>query len=224
MTILKRYLSDNTKKKILRILRIIKDIKNYYFGGNVFKNNGKNNKIVRNMTVNFLNTEIIFSGNNNTIKFGNNCNIFGLRVLLEGDNNEIMIGNNVGINASKIQPTVINAVGGKKIVIEDGCLFSNNIEIHTSDYHGIYDKKTGKRLNYEKDILIRKNVWIGLRATILKGTQIAEGCVVGAGSLLAGDYSTPNAIIAGNPAMIIKNEIIWNEESKDVYKVQDKNS
>lgn len=209
------FMNDVTKKRILMILRISKDIKNYYFGRNTFKNKGKNNKIEKNMTVSFRNTEIRFMGNNNTIIFGNNCNIVGLRVLLEGDNNIIIFGDNVGINASKSQPTVINAVGGKKIVIEDGCLFSNNIEIHTSDYHGIYDKETGNRLNYEKDIIIKKNVWIGLRSTILKGTQIAEGCVVGAGSLLSGNYNIPNAVIVGNPGRVIKQNIVWNEEAKE---------
>ena len=82
---------------------------------------------------------------------------------------------------------MINAFGGKKIQIGEGCLFSNNIEIHTTDYHGIYDTN-GNRINYDKDIIIGKKVWLCLGVKILKGTEIADGCIVGAGSLLAGQY------------------------------------
>lgn len=34
----------------------------------------------------------------------------------------------------------MNALGGTSITIGDKALFSNNIEIHTTDYHKIYDE------------------------------------------------------------------------------------
>ena len=34
----------------------------------------------------------------------------------------------------------MNALGGTSITIGDKALFSNNIEIHTTDYHKMYDE------------------------------------------------------------------------------------
>ncbi len=169
---------------------------------------GKNNKLIKKGTVLFRNTKIVVKGKNNKIIFGKNCNIKGLRVLILGDSNLIDIGNDVVINASKIQPTIINAVGGKTIKIGDRSLLSNNIEIHTSDYHKIFDNN-GNRINPDKDISIGKNVWIGLGTKILKGTKVADGIVIGAGSVIAGDYANRNTIICGNPAKVIRENILW---------------
>lgn len=118
------------------------------------------------------------------------------------------------INASKDQPTVINAVGGRKVKIGDSALLSNNIEIHTTDYHGIFNRE-GKRINPDKDISIGKGVWIGLGCKILKGTSIAEGSIVGAGSLLSGKYDEPYVVMAGNPVRILKHDCFWSNSMDD---------
>lgn len=189
-----------------------------YVWKNKRKIEGENNRIIKNNNSYIRNTHISIHGNNNTLIFGENSNICGLRVLITGNENIIEIGKNVVINASTIQPTVINAVGGKSIKIGDGSLLSNNIEIHTTDYHGIYNSQ-GKRVNPDKNILIGKYVWIGLGVKILKGTEIADGCVVGAGSVLSGVYRNENVIIAGNPARIIKEQIFWKGQSQEYYDV-----
>lgn len=150
------------------------------------------------------------NGNNNKIIFGEHINITGLRILIEGDNNSIIFGDNCIINASNEQPTIINAVGGTTIRIGTGCLLSNNIEIHTSDYHKIFNSKNSKRINPDKDIVIGDKVWIGLGTTILKGTFIADNTIIGAKSLCSGTYGEKNTILAGNPAKVIKKDIFWN--------------
>lgn len=150
-------------------------------------------------------------GDNNRIVIGDKCCFSGLRILIIGDNCSITFGKNVRVNASKIQPTVINAIDGN-ISIGDNSLLSNNIEIHTSDYHGIYDQY-GKRINYEKDIVIGEHVWVGLGVTILKGARIASNSIVGAKSLISKAFDEENVIIAGSPASIIKHNIVW-----DVYR------
>ena len=137
-----------------------------------------------------------------------------LNILIEGDNNSIIFGKGVIVNASKVQPTVMNALGGCKIMIGDGSLFSNNIEIHTTDYHGIYDEH-GKRINPDKDIYIGNRVWCGLGCKILKGTNILDGTIIGAGSIVTGKIKEKNVIIAGNPAKIIKRQVFWNEKRLD---------
>lgn len=55
----------------------------------------------------------------------------------------------------------------------------------------------------EKPVYIGNDVWIGHRVTILPGVHIADGTVIGAGSVVAKD-TEPYTVIGGNPAKIIK--------------------
>jgi len=53
------------------------------------------------------------------------------------------------------------------------------------------------------DIIIENDVWIGATATIMSGVKISNGAVVGAGSVVTKDVP-PYAIVAGNPAKVVK--------------------
>ena len=48
-----------------------------------------------------------------------------------------------------------------------------------------------------------KKCWIGAGSTILPGVTVGENAVVGAGSVVTKDVPD-NAIVAGNPAIIIR--------------------
>lgn len=52
-------------------------------------------------------------------------------------------------------------------------------------------------------ITIGSDVWIGLDAWILSGLNVGQGAVIGAKSLVAKDVP-PYAVVAGNPAKIIR--------------------
>jgi maltose O-acetyltransferase len=54
-----------------------------------------------------------------------------------------------------------------------------------------------------KPIIIGDDVWIAANVTILKGINIEDGAVIAAGSVVTKDIPK-NAIVAGNPARIIK--------------------
>ncbi|WP_242367899.1 hypothetical protein [Lactobacillus intestinalis] len=193
--------------------------KSYGIFTSKIKIGGKNNLIKKDPELFIRNTKISIYGNNNKLIFKRNCDINGLRILILGDNNIIEFGENVVVNASNLQPTIINAVGGKKIKIGNNSMLSNNIEIHTSDYHGIYDFQ-GKRINYDQDVIIGNSVWIGLDTKILKGTVIPDGCIVGAGALLAGkEYNEKNCILVGVPAKILKRQIFWTKSRKEKIEV-----
>jgi len=53
------------------------------------------------------------------------------------------------------------------------------------------------------DVVIGNDVWIGLNSLILSGVSIGDGAVIGAGSVVATNVD-PYAIMAGNPARLIK--------------------
>jgi len=52
-------------------------------------------------------------------------------------------------------------------------------------------------------VKIGDNVWIGMNAVILKGVTIGENSVVAAGAVVTKSVE-PNAIVAGNPAQVVK--------------------
>ena len=65
---------------------------------------------------------------------------------------------------------------------------------------GIVSEKTDLEI---KHISIGNDVWIGMNSCILQGITIGDGVVIGAGSVVTKDVP-PYAIVAGNPARILK--------------------
>jgi acetyltransferase-like isoleucine patch superfamily enzyme len=53
------------------------------------------------------------------------------------------------------------------------------------------------------NIVVKNDVWVGTKATVLSGVTIHDGAVVAAGSMVTRDIE-PYAIYGGNPARLIK--------------------
>lgn len=91
------------------------------------------------------------------------------------------------------------------VTIGDNVSIAYGVLIQDSDYHTMYDEK-GNEKPQTLPIVIEDNVWIGANAIILKGVTLGKGCVVAAGSVVT--KSVPAcALVGGNPARIIKQEI-----------------
>lgn len=95
-----------------------------------------------------------------------------------------------------------NKNGG--ITIGDDVLCASHLYI-TDTNHNYLDKGTKIRLQGTncRPVVIKDNVWIGAKVTILQGTEIGTRSVVGACSLL-NDVYTDNSVIAGVPARVVK--------------------
>lgn len=81
-----------------------------------------------------------------------------------------------------------------------------NVIIVDSDFHPPWPPEN--RLNYpgdeyDKDVRIGKNCWIGMNAIILKGVNIGDNSIIGAGSVVVKDIP-PDSLAAGVPAQVIK--------------------
>lgn len=172
------------------------------------KNNG--NSVYVGQHSDLHHSTLIIKGINNTVHIGHNCFINGLHVIIEGNNNTVYIGDHAFI----LDDTRIYVVDGSSFRMGNGCMFSDRIEIRTTDNHSIYNLHTGDRINPEEDVIIQDRVWIGTGVTILKGTVVADGCIAGAGSVLTRKYTTPNSVLAGNPAKYIKNDVAWTMERR----------
>ena len=107
----------------------------------------------------------------------------------------ISIGKNVFINFD----CTFLALGG--ITIEDDVLIGPKVSLITESHP--LDPKERKGL-IAKPIIIKKNAWIGAKATILPGVTIGENEVVATGAVVSKDVPD-NIIVGGIPAKFIKN-------------------
>ena len=106
----------------------------------------------------------------------------------------------------------------ERIEIGSHCLVSWNVGIADYDFHPLepaqrlidaqalapYFKNRPARPKLKTaPVRIADNVWIGMNAVILKGVTIGENSVVAAGSVVTKSIE-PNTVVAGNPAVVVK--------------------
>ncbi len=111
----------------------------------------------------------------------------------------IKIGNGTAIG----DRTEIHA--GESVTIGNDTVISWDCNILDRDYH-----KLCSDTEVIKPVTIGNNVWIGCNVLILKGVKIGDGAVVGAGSVVTKDVPE-KALVAGNPAKIIKENVEWRQ-------------
>jgi len=101
----------------------------------------------------------------------------------------------------------------KKIEIGKDFICGFNVYITDGDRHCVkYDDLIQ---NLQSDVLIGDHVWICHGTSILKGTKIGRGCIVGSKSLLSQKTFPENSLIAGIPAKIIKSSCSWQYDFPD---------
>lgn len=189
---------------------------------------GKNNKITGLDSVMAKKCLITISGSNNVIEFGEMSQIYGVSISIYGDNNRITIGklnylsycafaledsNNqilTGDHTYIYNNTELAAMEGTKIVMGEDCLISSDVVIRTGDSHRIESINDHKRINFSKDIILGRHVWVGKRAMLMKGTAVKDGCIVAAGGLVTSSSKfDKNTVIGGNPASVLKENCTW---------------
>lgn len=122
------------------------------------------------------------------------------------NNTTLQIGENFSCRGATF---ALDDEENKKVIIGNDCMFSNGINIRTSDGHSIYNIETKEIINIGQDIIIGNHVWCGVGSTILKGSKIPDNSIIGAKSLVNKRFKDENIIIAGQPAKIIKTGINW---------------
>lgn len=90
------------------------------------------------------------------------------------------------------------------IFIGEGVMIAGNVAIYSYD-HGMLPGQQIRRqpIAAKAPVLIQNDAWIGTGAIILSGITVGEGAVVAAGAVVTKDVPA-GAIVAGNPARIIK--------------------
>ena len=149
-------------------------------------------------------------GNNVTVKSSFLSNLVGLYsrtiIVTRAPGAYIRIGDNVGMSG-------VTIYARKGIEIGENTAIGGNTKILDNDFHPI-EAETRNKLLMDKNggdsdlipakpIKIGKNCFIGCNAIILKGTELGDGCVVGAGAVVSGKFE-PDSVIVGNPARCIR--------------------
>lgn len=162
--------------------------------------------------------------NPNKIIIGDNC-IIGDYCELDAkyESGKIIIGNNVTIGRNtfirtrdgRIKIGDDSVIGANCILvsrdavltIERNHLMAAYCYVSTSSHEYINKNIPINQQNiWSKDILIQKDVWIGARTTVLGGSVIKKGGVVGACSLVNHKIEE-YCVVAGIPAKKIKSRI-----------------
>jgi acetyltransferase-like isoleucine patch superfamily enzyme len=114
------------------------------------------------------------------------------------------LGNNNNFNGMVIR-------GNGKVTIGDNFHSGKDILLlnsyHKYDFGDAIPYDTKEDIN--KNTVIKDNVWIGDRATILGGIIIGEGAIIQAGSVVVSDVEK-YGIAGGNPAKVFKTRNIEN--------------
>ena len=98
------------------------------------------------------------------------------------------------------------------IYVGDKVLFGPNVTIATAGHPVNAELRSGA-LQFNKDVYIGENVWVGAGTVILPGVKIGNNSVIGAGSIVTKDIPD-NVVAVGNPCRVLR-EI--NERDKEYF-------
>lgn len=159
----------------------------------------------------FVGFPIIDMAEDSTIEVGDNCTMTSiafatalgvnhpviLRTLSPGA--KIYLGSRVGMSGTTI-------CAAKEVKIGDNTMIGANVVIADTDFHPLHP---AERLNSQaaflaaRPVSIGANVFIGTGAILLKGVEVGENSVIGAGSVVSSNIPS-NVIAAGVPCRVIR--------------------
>lgn len=88
------------------------------------------------------------------------------------------------------------------IYVGDGVMFGPNVTIATAS-HPIDPALRRRGLQYNRDVFIGDNAWLGAGAVVVPGVRIGANAVIGAGSVVTRDIPD-NVVAAGNPCRVLR--------------------
>ncbi len=133
------------------------------------------------------------------VSFGKNVQFGpGIRVHSGGALN---LGNDIRCNGN------IALFCAKHIRIGSGVVMAWDVTIMDHDFHAVLCDEAV--INPPADVNIEDKVWLGADVMVLKGAHVARGTVVGARSLVLGQHTDADCVMAGTPARVIRKGISW---------------
>jgi acetyltransferase-like isoleucine patch superfamily enzyme len=113
--------------------------------------------------------------------------------LCTGASGYLQIGDGVRINYG------VSIAAEREVIIGDRTRIGPYVMIVDTDFHDLHHR--GER-PVPRPVIIESDVWIGAKASVLRGVRIGHGAVVGVGAVVTRDVP-PFAIVAGVPARVV---------------------
>jgi virginiamycin A acetyltransferase len=135
------------------------------------------------------NCRIAYSDLRGMIEVGKNTSIWGPNVFIRAELNPITIGNFCSI--------------ARNVTIQEYNHNAANFTTYFLEQNMLEGKSVSSDLTSKGPIVIEHDVWIGANATILSGSFLSTGSIIGAGSVVNG-FIPPYAIAVGSPAKVVK--------------------
>lgn len=108
----------------------------------------------------------------------------------------VHFGNGIYANSN------LTIVDDGHVYVGDKVMFGPNVTIATAN-HPIDAELRGRGLQYNKDVSIGENAWIGAGTVIVPGITIGKNAVIGAGSIVTKDIPD-NVVAVGNPCRVLR--------------------
>ena len=141
-----------------------------------------------------------------------------------GENNYIELpfhanwgGHHVHFGSDIYANSNLTLVDDGHIFVGDKVMFGPNVTIATAN-HPIDAELRAKGLQYNRDVYIGDNTWIGSGVIIVPGVKVGKNVVIGTGSIVTKDIPD-NVVAVGNPCRILR-EV--SEHDREYYYKSDK--
>jgi transferase family hexapeptide repeat protein len=136
-----------------------------------------------------------------TVIFGDDCRVFSTRIApttpwTHSAQAVLRFGNQVALNGTRLSCV-------DRIEIGDGTLLADaritDTDFHALDTQGVHRLRTQ---GTTRPVIIGRNAWVCMGAMVLRGVNIGDGAVVGAGAVVT-SHVPSNVVVFGNPARVV---------------------
>ncbi len=141
-----------------------------------------------------------------SLRVGADCRLAAIEVMAERDGHV-----EVGPRTEFTWSTRLYLHEPGRIAIGADCLIASGTLLTVSDMHSILDAATGERINRAADVVLGDRVWLAHEVTVLKGSTLGDGCVVGHRAVVSGAVPA-GGLAVGVPARTVRSGIAWNRE------------
>lgn len=159
------------------------------------------------------------------------------RLIIDGDSrinygSTVHVGNDAVVKIGSLTTNVgLNMQCHEKIAIGEDCMFGRNVTVFDSSFHPTGSTEDSMQTNVS-EVNIGNHVWVGAGAFIMQGSRLDDGCIVGAGAYIRGQFRPATMIMAANDkpvslgtmwARSMQKEDVANAvrfyEKKDIYEI-----
>lgn len=113
--------------------------------------------------------------------------------LATGPDGILFIGDGVRLNYG------VSIAAQKAVVIGNRTRIGPYVMIVDSDFHDAYHRSERPESH---PVIIEDDVWIGAKASVLRGVRVGRGAIIGTGAVVTRDVE-PFSIVAGVPARVV---------------------